>query len=112
MNKLRRNRTSWLGGPPSYRRLRLAASTPILSLTGHACSLCAGDAPRMTPSEWSLRFVPRRAPPLWQAALITLGAFAAAIALRVALVGGGLGATGLSASYFPAFILATLYAII
>jgi PAS domain S-box-containing protein len=64
----------------------------------------------MTPSEWSLRFVPRRAPPLWQAALITLGAFAAAIALRVALVGGGLGATGLSASYFPAFILATLYA--
>jgi PAS domain S-box-containing protein len=64
----------------------------------------------MTPSEWPLRFVPRRTPPLWQAALITLGAFAVAIALRVLLVGGGLGATGLSASYFPAFIVATLYA--
>jgi PAS domain S-box-containing protein len=64
----------------------------------------------MTPSEWPLRFVPHRTPPFWQAALITLGAFAVAIALRVLLVGGGLGATGLSASYFPAFILATLYA--
>jgi PAS domain S-box-containing protein len=64
----------------------------------------------MTPSEWPLRFVPHRTPPAWQAALITLGAFAVAIALRVLLVGGGLGATGLSASYFPAFIVATLYA--
>lgn len=25
----------------------------------------------MTPSEWPLRFVPRRPPPLWRAALIT-----------------------------------------
>jgi PAS domain S-box-containing protein len=64
----------------------------------------------MTPSEWPLRFVPHRTPPAWQAALITLGAFAVAIALRVLLVGGGLGATGLSAGYFPAFIVATLYA--
>ena len=64
----------------------------------------------MTPSEWPLRFVPHRSPPVWQAALITLGAFAVAIALRVLLVGGGLGATGLSAGYFPAFIIATLYA--
>jgi PAS domain S-box-containing protein len=63
----------------------------------------------MTPSEWPLRFVPRRTPPLWQAALITLTAFAGALLVRVLLIGPA-NATGVSATYFPAFILATLYA--
>jgi len=63
----------------------------------------------MTPSEWPLRFIPRRSPPLWRAALITLGGFAGAIVAR-GLVLGWDNANGLSATYFPAFILATLYA--
>ena len=63
----------------------------------------------MTPSEWPLRFVPRRQAPLWRAALITLAAFAGAILLRGLMLGFD-NATGLSATYFPAFIVATLYA--
>jgi PAS domain S-box-containing protein len=63
----------------------------------------------MTPSERPLRFVPRRSPPLWQAALITLAAFAGAILIRGLMLGFA-NATGISATYFPAFILATLYA--
>jgi PAS domain S-box-containing protein len=63
----------------------------------------------MTPSEWPLRFVPRRTPPLWQAVLVTLLTFAGAIAIRGLMLGFD-NATGLSATYFPAFILATLYA--
>ncbi|WP_372784172.1 ATP-binding protein [Phenylobacterium sp.] len=63
----------------------------------------------MTPSEWPLRFIPRRSPPLWRAALITLTAFAGAILIRGLLLGFD-NAWGLSATYFPAFIVATLYA--
>ncbi|HLZ75872.1 ATP-binding protein [Phenylobacterium sp.] len=63
----------------------------------------------MTPSEWPLRFVPRRSPPLWRAALITLAAFAGAMAIRGLLLGWDQ-AAGISATYFPAFIIATLYA--
>jgi PAS domain S-box-containing protein len=63
----------------------------------------------MTPSEWPLRFIPRRSPPLWRAALITLAAFAGAILIRGLLLGFDT-ATGLSATYFPALIVATLYA--
>jgi PAS domain S-box-containing protein len=63
----------------------------------------------MTPSEWPLRFVPRRSPPLWQAVLITVAAFAGAVLIRGLLL-GFTNATGISATYFPAFILATLYA--
>ena len=55
----------------------------------------------MTPSEWPLRFVPRRSPPLWQAALITLAAFAGAALIRGLMLGFD-NATGLSATYFPA----------
>ncbi len=61
------------------------------------------------PSEWPIRFIPRRTPPLWQAALITLGAFAGAILIRGLFLGFD-NAFGLSATYFPAFIVATLYA--
>ncbi|MDB5465076.1 MAG: sensor histidine kinase/response regulator [Phenylobacterium sp.] len=63
----------------------------------------------MTASEWPLRFIPRRSPPIWLAALITLTAFAAAMLIRGLLLGFD-NATGLSATYFPAFIVATLYA--
>ena len=63
----------------------------------------------MTPSEWPLRFVPHRSPPVWRAALITLTAFAGAVLIRGMLLGFD-NATSLSATYFPAFIVATLYA--
>jgi PAS domain S-box-containing protein len=63
----------------------------------------------MTPSEWPLRFLPRRSPPIWQAVLITLAAFAGAILIR-GLMLGFVNVAGPSATYFPAFILATLYA--
>ncbi|HEY2753861.1 ATP-binding protein [Phenylobacterium sp.] len=63
----------------------------------------------MTPPEWPLRFIPRRSAPLWRAALITLTAFAGAVLIRGLLLGFD-NATGLSATYFPALIVATLYA--
>jgi PAS domain S-box-containing protein len=63
----------------------------------------------MTPSEWPLRLVPRRPPPFWKAFAITAATFAGAIAARGLLLGMD-NATGLSVSYFPAFIFATLYA--
>ena len=62
----------------------------------------------MTPSEWPLRLMPRRAPPIWQSVLITVGAYAAAILIRAAFGAGN--PFGLSATYFPAFILTTLFA--
>jgi PAS domain S-box-containing protein len=63
----------------------------------------------MTPSEWPLRLIPRRSAPLWLAPIICLAALGAAIALR-GLVLGFDNAAGLSATYFPAYIIATLYA--
>ena len=63
----------------------------------------------MTPSDWPIRFVPSRNPPLWQAALVTAAGFAVAMVLRGLLLGFG-NAMGLSSTYFPAMILATLYA--
>ncbi|MBS0362500.1 MAG: PAS domain-containing protein [Proteobacteria bacterium] len=63
----------------------------------------------MTPFEWPLWVAPRRAPPLWQAALITVTAFAGAVLIRGLLLGFD-NAFGLSSTYFPALILATLYA--
>lgn len=63
----------------------------------------------MTPSEWPLKFVPRRSPPLWRGALITVAALAGAILIRGLFLGFD-NATGVSATYFPAFIVATLYA--
>ncbi len=46
---------------------------------------------------------------MWQAALITLGAFAAAVLIRAVFLGLE-NSIGLSSTYFPAFIVATLYA--
>jgi PAS domain S-box-containing protein len=63
----------------------------------------------MTPAEWPLRLVPRRSPPFWKALAISAAAFAGAIAARALFLGVD-NATGLSVTYFPAFIFATLYA--
>jgi len=63
----------------------------------------------MTPAEWPLRLVPRRPPPFWKALLISAAAVSSAIAAR-ALFLGVENAAGLSVTYFPAFIFATLYA--
>jgi len=62
----------------------------------------------MTPSEWPLRFIPRRTPPLWQSVLITAASYAGAILIRAAFQTGS--PLGLSATYFPALILTTLFA--
>jgi PAS domain S-box-containing protein len=63
----------------------------------------------MTPTEWPLRLVPRRSPPVWLALLISVAAIIGAILARGLFLGFD-NATGLSVSYFPAFIVATLYA--
>ncbi len=63
----------------------------------------------MTPSEWPLRLIPRRSAPLWLATIISLAAIAGAVVMR-GLVLGFDNAAGLSATYFPAYIIATLYA--
>ncbi len=63
----------------------------------------------MTPAEWPLQLVPRRPPPFWKALAISAAAFAGAIIARGLFLGLD-NATGLSVTYFPAFIFATLYA--
>ncbi|MFL5295536.1 MAG: ATP-binding protein [Phenylobacterium sp.] len=63
----------------------------------------------MTPSNWPLRLVPRRSAPLWLALLISLGSIAGAIVARGLFVGFD-NASGISVTYFPAFMIATLYA--
>jgi len=63
----------------------------------------------LTPAEWPLRLVPRRSPPLLRAATFSLAALSAAILTRGGLLGWD-NALGLSVTYFPAFIIATLYA--
>src|SRR3982750_3668363 len=93
----------------AYPRLRLAASTSMLPVASLACRLRAGVAFSMTPAEWPLRLVPRRSPPFWKALAISAAAFAGAIAARALFLGVD-NATGLSVTYFPAFIVATLYA--
>ena len=93
----------------AYPRLRLAASASMLAIAGPACRLRAGVAFSMTPAEWPLRLVPRRSPPFWKALAISAAAFAGAIIARALLLGVE-NATGLSVTYFPAFIFATLYA--
>ena len=63
----------------------------------------------MTPAEWPLRFVPRRSPPFWKASAISVVALIGAVVARGVFLGFD-NATGLSVTYFPAFIFATLYA--
>ncbi|MDB5424476.1 MAG: histidine kinase [Phenylobacterium sp.] len=62
----------------------------------------------MSSSEWPLRLVPRRSPPFWKALAVCMAAVAGAIAARALFLGLD-NAAGLSASYFPAFIVAALY---
>ena len=59
--------------------------------------------------EWPLRFTPRRSPPFLTCLLVAALAVAAALGVRLALLGPQ-GALGLSATYFPAFIVTTLFA--
>ena len=63
----------------------------------------------MTPVGSPLRFIPRRSPPLPAALAISLGAMAAAVAIR-GLFAGWDTAFALSVTHFPAFIVATLFA--
>jgi len=63
----------------------------------------------MTTMDWPLRLIPRRSPALWQAMLITGLAMALGVGLRAATLGPQ-AAFGLSATSFPVFIVATLYA--
>jgi PAS domain S-box-containing protein len=58
--------------------------------------------------EWPLRFISRRSPPFLQGLAVTVAALAGAVAIR-GLILGWPNAAGLSATYFPAYILATLY---
>jgi len=63
----------------------------------------------MTPTEWPLRLVPRRSPPLWAALIVSLVSMGVAMGLRGLLLGfqhaGGMGSTTL-----PALIVICLYA--
>lgn len=61
------------------------------------------------PVFWSLRIVPRRAPGFAMAFLVTAASIAAAVATRWLVLGLDHGA-GLSVTYFPALIVATLFA--
>jgi PAS domain S-box-containing protein len=63
----------------------------------------------MTLSKGPLRLVPRRSPPTWMGLAISVTALALSMAARGALLGIE-NATGLSATLFPALIVATLYA--
>ena len=63
----------------------------------------------MTPALWPLRLIPRRSPRFVTGLAITAGALAAAILVRGLLLGWPQ-AVGLSATTFPALIVATLYA--
>jgi len=63
----------------------------------------------MTPTEWPLRLIPRRSPPLWAALVVSVVSLGLAMSLRAALLGvqhaGGLGSTTL-----PALMFICLYA--
>jgi PAS domain S-box-containing protein len=72
------------------------------------------DRPRgafiaMKLADWPLRFTPRRPPPFLAALAVAAGSMGLAIGFRLAFLGTDNG-FGLSSTYFPAFILTTLYA--
>ncbi|KQZ06254.1 histidine kinase [Caulobacter sp. Root1455] len=64
---------------------------------------------RASPDAISAWLVPSSPPPAWRAALVTVAAILAAMALRIAMLGltSGVGAT---LTFFPAVIVVTLYA--
>ena len=57
---------------------------------------------------WPARFAIVRSPPVWAALAVSLGSTSAAVVVRGTILGWPL-ATGLSATTFPALIIATLY---
>ena len=61
-----------------------------------------------TSVDWPMRFAVQRSPPAWAALAVSLGTTATAIAARGLILGWPV-AMGLSATSFPAFIIATLY---
>ncbi|HEY3694706.1 PAS domain S-box protein [Phenylobacterium sp.] len=63
----------------------------------------------MNLAEWPLRFTPRRPPPFLAALAVAAISMGLAIGLRLAFLGLHNG-FGLSSTFFPAFILTTLYA--
>jgi len=63
----------------------------------------------MMPALWPLRLVPRRSPGFLTGLAVSSGALATAIAVRFMVVGFDKG-LGLSVTYFPALIVATLFA--
>jgi PAS domain S-box-containing protein len=63
----------------------------------------------MIPVEWLLRLIPRRSPTFVYGLCISLTAMIAAIVVRVAFLGFDKG-MGLSVTYLPGLMLATLYA--
>jgi PAS domain S-box-containing protein len=63
----------------------------------------------MTPSNWTLRLVPRRIAPFWLGLAITAAGLSLAVVARGAFLGFD-NASGFSVTYFPAFILVALYA--
>jgi len=67
------------------------------------------DATFMMPALTPLRLIPRRSPPFFTALAICIASLAGAVTLRGVLLGFE-NVTGLSATTFPALIVATLYA--
>jgi PAS domain S-box-containing protein len=63
----------------------------------------------MTPPSWPFRLAPRRVAPVWLSVAISAGSTIAAMLARGAFLGFD-NATGLSVTYFPAFIVTTFYA--
>jgi len=63
----------------------------------------------MMPALWPLRLVPRRSPGFLTGLAVSSGVLAAAIAVRLVVLGFDKG-LGLSVTYFPALIVATLFA--
>jgi PAS domain S-box-containing protein len=63
----------------------------------------------MTPSSWPLRIAPRRTAPLGRAIAVSVGSLVVAVLARGAFLGFD-NAIGFSVTFFPAFIVTTLYA--
>ena len=62
----------------------------------------------MTPVEWPLRLIPRRPPTFLEGLAVSVLAGAVAVLVRGALVGWSQ-TLGLSGTYFPAIMVATVY---
>src|SRR5687768_3772597 len=61
------------------------------------------------PLDWPLKVGPRRNPPVWQGLAISLGALVLAVVTRILFLGTESG-LGIAPIYFPALLLAGVYA--